>query len=84
MVYYKNTVDVCVSPQGLYLWVRPFLGKYQPVMIPWSELRDPRGAILYWQKAVRLTVGDPAVTTVVFTRGLFEKMKPYLSVTDIR
>ena len=77
-VYYKNTADVCISPQGLYLWVRPFLGKYQPVLIPWSEFREPRGALLYWQRAVRLTIGGPPVTTMVFTRALFGKMKPYL------
>ena len=82
-VYYKNTADVCIGPQGLYLWVRPFLGEYQPVMIPWSEFREPRRALLYWQKAVRLAIGDPEVTTVVFTQRLCEKMEPYLGVVGI-
>ena len=82
-VYYKNTADVCIGPGGLYLWVRPFLGKYKPVMIPWSEFREPRPALLYWHKAVRLTIGDPEVTTVVFTQRLCEKTKPYLGVAGI-
>jgi hypothetical protein len=78
-VYYKNTADVCISPEGLYLWVRPFLGKYEPAMIPWREFGGPRRAVLYWQRAVRMGVGYPPVTTVVFTERLHERMRPYLS-----
>jgi hypothetical protein len=81
-VYYRNTADICIGPQGLYLWVRPFLGSYQPAMVPWSEFREPREAILRLQQAVRLTVGDPQVTTVVFTRALYEKLRPHLSVAE--
>lgn len=77
-VYYKNTADICISPQGLYLWVRPFPSKYPPAAIPWGEFRRPQRTLLYWQKAVRLTIGDPQVTTVVVTHRLFEKMRPYL------
>jgi hypothetical protein len=81
-VYYRNSADVCICPEGLYLWVKPFLGSYQPALIPWSEFREPRGAMLRLQQAVRLTVGDPEVTTVVFTQGLFDKLRPYLSVAE--
>jgi len=77
-VYYKNSADISVGPRGLYVWVRPFLAKYDPVLIPWTELRDPRGAILYWQRAVRLTVGNPQVTTLVFTEWLFREMSSFL------
>jgi len=80
--YYRNAADVCICLQGLYLWVRPFLGSYEPTMIPWSEFREPRGTMLRLQQAVRLTVGDPAVTTVTFTRGLYEKLRPYLSAAE--
>ena len=82
-VYYKDTADVGIGPRGLYLWVRPFLGEYKPVTIPWSEFREPRRALLNWRKAVRLTIGDPEVTTVVFTQRLCEKTKPYLDVAGI-
>ena len=78
-VYHRHSVDVCIGPRGLYFWPRPFLAQYDPVMIPWTELRDPRGAVLYWQPAVRLTVGNPEVTTVVFKERLFREMRPYLS-----
>lgn len=81
-VYYRNAADVCICLQGLYLWVRPFLGSYEPTMIPWSEFREPRGAMLRLQQAVRLTVGDPEVTTVVFTQGLFDKLRPHLNVKE--
>ena len=77
-VYYKNTADVCFGPPGLYLWVRPFLSRYEPVMIPWSEFGRSQRAILYGQRAVRLTIGDPPVTSVVFTERLVVKMDAFL------
>lgn len=82
-VYYKNSADVCICPEGLYLWVRPFLGKYKPVLIPWREFKESRKAILYWQQAVRLTVGNPPVSSLVFKRGLFREMMPYLTLGDV-
>lgn len=78
-VNYANTADVAVSSQGLYLWVRPFLGQYEPALVPWGELRDPRPAILSLQRAVRMTVGDPPVATIVLTRRLFETIRQYLA-----
>jgi len=77
-VYYKRDAEVRLAPQGLYLCVRPFLGKYEPGLIPWSEIRNPQPTILALQKAVRLSVGKPEVTTVVFTQQLFERIKPHL------
>ena len=77
-VYYRKDARVRVMPQGLHLWVRPFLGSYKPALIPWAELRDPQPAILALHQAVRLTVGEPSVTSVVFTSQFFERIKPYL------
>jgi len=67
-----------ILPEGLYLWVRPFLGSYKPALIPWAELRDPQPTILALHQAVRLTVGEPPVTSIVFTAQFFERLKPYL------
>jgi len=60
-VYHRYSADVRIGARGLCFRARPFLAQYEPVMIPWPELRDPRGAILYGQPAARLTVGDPGV-----------------------
>ena len=79
-VNYMNTADVGISPEGLYLWVRPFLSKYRPVQIPWEALGKPQRTILSLQRAVRWTVGEPATATVILTEGLVERMAPYLQV----
>jgi hypothetical protein len=73
-----NNADVCATPEGLYLWVRPLLSRYRPALIPWAELRDPQPAMLHLQRAVRLSVGSPQLTTLTCTQRLFETMQPYL------
>ena len=78
VISYRRDAEVRLAPQGLYLRVRPFLGKCEPALIPWSELRNPQPTILALQKAVRLSVGKPEVTTVVLTQQLFDRIKPYL------
>ena len=82
-VSYWNTGVVAFGKQGLYLWVRPMLSRYRPVLIPWGEIRGARQTILALQRAVRFTVGDRQVATVVFTEWLFEKMRPYLKKANI-
>jgi len=81
-VNYMNKADVGVSQEGLYLWVRPLLAKYRPTLIPWKELRKPQRTIMSWQRAVRWTVGEPKIATVVFTESLVERMAPYLSTEE--
>jgi hypothetical protein len=77
---YINTATVSMSQEGLYLWVKPFLSKYRPALIPWGELMRPQRTVLTWQRAVRWEVGEPKVATVVFTARLVEKMAPYVRV----
>ena len=76
--YYRKDGRVRVLPEGLYLWVRPFLGSYKPALMPWNKLRDPQPTILALRQAVRLTVGDPAVTSIIVTAQFFERIRPYL------
>jgi len=78
-VRYANNAQVCATPEGLCLWVHPLFSSYQPARIPWGELKNPQPTTLYLRNAVRLTVGDPQVTTVVFTQRLVERLQPYLS-----
>ena len=77
-VYYRNSADIGISSHGLYIWVRSYLSKYKPVLIPWNELKDPQPTILALRNAVRCKVGNPKVTSIVLLRPLFEKIKPYL------
>ena len=77
-VYYKNTTDVCISKEGLYFWVRSVLSRYQPVLIPWPEIRGHRPAILAGQRAVRLIIGQPEVATIIVRMRLFEQLQPHL------
>ncbi len=81
-VQYRRCVTVGVSEAGLYLWVRPVLSKHQPVLIPWSEVKQVRETVLYWQRAMRLSIGMPEVATVTVLMNLFDMMRPYLGVSS--
>ena len=78
-VGYAKNADVCATPEGLYLWVHPFLSHYQPVLIPWGELSDPQPTMLRLGSAVRLVVGDPKVTTITLTQQLYESICTYVA-----
>jgi hypothetical protein len=77
-VRYRAVADVGIGPEGLYLWVRPVLIRYPPALIPWSEFHRPQRTLLYWQRAVQWTIGDPPLTTIVVWQLLFEQMRPFL------
>jgi hypothetical protein len=78
-VRYRNCVTVCLSPQGLYLWARPTLSKYPPVLIPWDGIQRVQETRLYWERALQLSVGNPQVATITVRMGLFKLLQPYLS-----
>ena len=77
-VRYRRCVTVHVSDAGLYLWVRPVLSRHQPILIPWSEVKQVRETMLYWQRAMRLSVGMPEVATVTLLMDLFTLVSPHL------
>ncbi|HNR68948.1 MAG TPA: hypothetical protein PKN04_00025 [bacterium] len=77
-VHYKNIVDIWLSQEGLYLHVKPFLSRYEAVLIPWTDIGTPQRATITWQRAVRLKVGDPPLATFIVKEPLYEKMLPYL------
>lgn len=78
-VRYRNCVSVCLSAQGLYVWARPLLSKYQPVLIPWGEIQRIQETRLYGGRAIELSVGSPQVATITVRMGLFKLMQPYLN-----
>jgi hypothetical protein len=56
------------------------LSKHQPILIPWSEVKQVRETVLYWQRAMRLSIGVPEVATVTLQMNLFDLVRPYLGV----
>ncbi len=78
VVQYRRCVTVTISPEGLYLWVRPPLGRAGKLLIPWDEIREVQEARLYWLQGVRMTVGDPQVGEITIYRKLFERMREYV------
>jgi hypothetical protein len=79
-VRWRRCVTVVADLGGLYLHVRPFGGRYAPVLIPWSDLRFKRATLLYWGKAATLSVADgPAEITL--PQRLWELIQPYLLST---
>jgi hypothetical protein len=81
-VRWRFCVTAVFSQQGIYLQIgaRPSIifGKLQPVLIPWSEFKNPRRGWLYlgWQ-AVELSVGEPEIGVITFPLNFYHKMQEY-------
>jgi len=57
---YRNVLTIVVSPLGLYM--RPivvFRIGHEPLMIPWTTIRNGQRTNLYFTQAFRLEVLDP-------------------------
>ena len=81
-VRFRRCVTVSIEPEGLYLWVRLIMSNYTPILIPWDEVKVTQGAIIYWQKAVQMSIGTPQVATVAVKMNLFRLIEPHLKVKD--
>ena len=81
-VRFRRCVTVSIEPEGLYLWVRPIMSNYTPILIPWDEVKAIQEAIIYWQKAVQMSIGTPLVATVAVKMKLFRLIEPHLRVKD--
>ena len=80
-VRYWRCTTVYVGPQGLYLSVHvSILPSYPPLFIPWGEFKRAQETFLYWQRAFRLTIGDPQVGTLTLKAGFFAVVQPYLTI----
>ena len=78
---YKNWTTIGVSDAGLYIGAKGIAGLFgiKPVIIPWNEIRRVDPATLYWQKAARLSIGDPEITPLVLTSDSYWIIAKYLS-----
>jgi hypothetical protein len=72
-------VTIVLGEQGLYVRPSPFLGRIQPVVVPWSEFKRPRDGHLYvgW-KAVEKSLGDPEIVAITFPMALYQQVTPHI------
>ncbi len=90
-VRWRFCTTIVFSPEGLYLAVMagvPVIGNprftgHPPVLIPWSEIREVRRTVLYWRRAVALTVGEPAVVTLAMYESFWPYIAQYVSVRPL-
>lgn len=67
-VQYRNTVELALVPEGMYLKTR---FNRQALLIPWRAFSGCQPTTLYWQKAYRLTVGNPVLGSITLLSPLF-------------
>jgi len=76
IVRYRNSMTICVSPQGLY--VATPLPNHPALLIPWGEIRPAGERWAYWQKLKVLAIGAPPVSSIAVPATIFEAARPYL------
>lgn len=79
VVRYRGCVTVGIGTEGLFLWVRPPLGRQGKFLIPWDEIKRVKKGRLYGLQGVCLSIGDPEVGEITVYQSLFEQMKVHLS-----
>lgn len=77
-ILWKRCTTVVVSPEGLFLGVRPPLGTSAQLLIPWDRFTSARHARLMWRSVYELAVGDPPETHVTVPADVIEAMRPYV------
>ncbi len=79
IVRYRRCVTVGIGRDELFLWVSPPLGREWKLLIPWNEIRQVRGAMLYGRQGVHMSIGDPEAGEITMYRELFELLRGNLS-----
>ena len=82
IVRYRRCVTVGIGPEGLYLEVRPPLGRHAQLQLPWEALKPAGAAPVFGRRGMRLTLGDPQVGEIRVYRELFALIQPYLRERD--
>ncbi len=75
VVRYRRCVTVGIGRDKLFLRVRPPLGREWKLLIPWNEIRQVRGAMLYGRQGVQMSIGNPEVGEITMYRELFELLR---------
>jgi hypothetical protein len=77
---YKNCTTIGASEAGLYIGAKGIAGLLgiKPVLIPWNAIRRVDPATLYWQRAARVSIGDPEITPVILMADSYRIIAGYL------
>ncbi|MEH2442338.1 hypothetical protein [Nostoc sp.] len=79
LVHYKATLNVGVSPQGIYLSIFPLLGLgLTPLLIPWSAIRKIEPANQLFIQRFRLYLSSPKVK-LILSKDILESGKEFLA-----
>ena len=79
-IYYKGTLNVGVSRQGIYLSIFPlFSFGLPPLLIPWSAIRKIEPANDWFVERFRLYLNVPKVKLVI-KKEILEPMQEYLAI----
>lgn len=79
LVYYKGTLNVGVTPQGIYLSIFPlFSFGLTPLLIPWSAIRKIEPANQLFIKRFRLYLSSPKVI-LILSRDILSPAKEFLA-----
>ncbi len=78
VVRYRSCVTVSMETHGLFLWVRPPLGRHIKLLIPWGQIKKTSASRLYWVPAVLMSIGDPEQGTITVYHNLFERIRANL------
>ncbi len=89
-IRWRYATTIGVSTRGLYISVAPLPGflsrivQHPPLLIPWSDIRVVGPGHIYqlWQ-AVKLSIGNPYITSITVTKKLYEEiLSPYIRTSD--
>jgi hypothetical protein len=71
-VWYRGTLTIYTSPEGLYLSVWPiFRFREPPLFIPWSDVRNRREKRWLWFRYIAFDVGSPPIGTMRLLSPVF-------------
>ncbi|MBE8991398.1 hypothetical protein [Nostoc sp. LEGE 12450] len=79
LVHYKGTLNVGITPQGIYLSIFPlFTLGLPPLLIPWSAIRKIEPANQLFIERFRLFLSSPKVK-LILSKDILEPAKEFLA-----
>jgi hypothetical protein len=76
-IQYQRCAKVVISAQGLYIANSLGFGS-PPFMVPWNNISYVAETKLYWQKAYRLSIGNPETGNVTLPQDIYNACAQYL------
>ncbi|HEY4257178.1 MAG TPA: hypothetical protein VGM66_08205 [Candidatus Udaeobacter sp.] len=71
-VWYRGTLTIYTSPEGLYISLWPiFRFREPPLFIPWHDIRNRREKRWLWSGLIEFDVGSPPIGTMRLLSVIF-------------